>query len=103
MTLKEIKTVVDGALAKKVIQYQFKQAATPWQDYKFDGSMSPMNFNQYDYRIKPEPREFWVNEYLKSLGEMHSTFDKAKEAARLDSSLLIRTIHLREVLDEKEN
>jgi hypothetical protein len=65
-------------------------------------------FDKCQYRIKPEPKDFWVNEYKENYsncgaetfyGDTNLSEIQAKEKAN-GSSMYIRTIHLREVTDE---
>ena len=51
------------------------------------------------YRIKPKPREFWVNEYTFGIGNTCYTSEHFADAARRGDKF-IKTIHLIEVLDE---
>ena len=60
--------------------------------YTFAGSPN-------SYRIKPKPREFWVNEYTKGVGDyLYKSEVIAVNDAENDE--YIKTIHLIEVLDE---
>ena len=54
----------------------------------------------YDYRIKPEPREWYVNEYpehlgYKGFGYLHPTREIAGKHGDRD---VVRVIHVKEVL-----
>lgn len=56
--------------------------------------------DEHYYRIKPQPREFWVNEYNNGgRGIMYIDEIIAREAGTVHKNYL-RTIHLIEVLDE---
>lgn len=48
-----------------------------------------------------EPRDFWVNEYDRGImGDIHSSKKEADEYAKRTEKRFIRTIHLREVIEE---
>ena len=58
-------------------------------------SHSGWNFQEYEYRVKPEPLEFWLNLYPSGSICPHKTLE---EANRHNSRG--RTIKVREVTDE---
>ena len=45
-------------------------------------SMSAWDFVECDYRVKPEPKVLWVNEYKDGDGYGHATRKNAEEASR---------------------
>ena len=61
LTLKEKIAVMQAALDGADMQITW-DGATGWHDIyrpeEFD-----WNWGKYDYRIKPQPKEIWVNEY----------------------------------------
>ena len=52
------------------------------------------DFITYDYRVKPEPLEFWVNVY----NEFRDAFDTEDEANAERCCGVLKTIKVREVL-----
>mgnify|MGYP006354818461 FL=1 len=60
------------------------------------------NFDDYEYRVKREPREVWVNEF--DDGSMSEPFqtaeDAVSDAAWWNQYRCIKTIKFREVLDD---
>ncbi len=56
------------------------------------------NFSpELKWRIKPEPREFWVNEYASGVVRWYDTPNEADQNRRGAGDFL-RTIHFREVI-----
>jgi len=51
-----------------------------------------------NYRIKPKPREWWVNMYGANCTCM--TFHESKQSAEKTVGIAGETIHVREVLDD---
>jgi len=54
------------------------------------------DWNGLDYRVKPKPREFWVNVYEGISCAIHQTEDRAVHHR---GKSCIKTIHVREVMD----
>lgn len=100
-SLKEKIEVMQAALDGKGIKYKHKNSSDGFDlrkcvdDYNF-------NWSEYDYYIKPEPMEFWVNVYEEQNVRLSSLCESRKEAeARANGSDgHIKTIKLREVLDD---
>ena len=91
---KECIDVMQGYLDGKVIQVR---------DYggkKWHITNCPLwNWDMSEYRILPEPREFWVNVYKSGDGALHDSAEEAFDALkRTDEDEYIRTMHLKEVL-----
>ena len=64
-----------------------------WEEdevYNFSGSLD-------HYRIKPKPREFWINKYKQGIVFLHETKEEAVKAGH--GSNEYETIHLIEILD----
>jgi len=58
---------------------------------------TPMfDWASFDYRVKPEPMEFWVNVYDDFRPCLHETEDKAKTASDIGTR---KTIKVREVIE----
>lgn len=86
MTLTEMRAVIDAAIAGKKIQCRVIGNAV-WCDC----NDSPLfNFASYQYRIKPEPREFWI--------AVTVVYERKQDA--LDSRFGT-PIHVREVLPDE--
>ena len=69
-------------------------------DSKWSDIESPSFNAGSSYRIKPKPREFWVNEYTKGVGDyLYKSEVIAVNDAENDE--YIKTIHLIEVLEDK--
>jgi hypothetical protein len=56
------------------------------------------DFVMYEYRVKPEPREFWVNWYTGGGKSVHLSREAAKDAED-PYQVLAERIHVREVID----
>ena len=54
------------------------------------------SWNEVNYRVKREPREFWVNVYEKRESYTWSTKEEAERMARDDR---VACVHVREVLE----
>jgi len=55
------------------------------------------DWTNQDYRIKPEPMEFWVNVYENRSGYLHRSKASAKDCLQSGSG---KTIKVREVMEE---
>lgn len=80
MTADEMIAVIAGAEAGKVIQYRELGPRGDWMiaDHPL------WDFSHWNYRIKPEPREWWVNEYEDDNGRCgyaYPTLDRANKAS----------------------
>lgn len=65
-----------------------------WEDVNL---LDLENNSDWEYRIKPEPREFWVNIYEDGDIFIHPSKEKALQNA--GSKRIPQTIRLREVID----
>ena len=98
MTPEELRKAAEVMLYKAehpdaVVEAKVRHECSTWQTVN-DGWW---DWYMYDYRIKPAPREFWVNEYSFGFGDLVARPDIAKNANW--DSRYIRTIHLREVVE----
>ncbi len=59
---------------------------------------SRFNFDEYDYRIKPEPREWWVNFYPQFTSGLIGSREAADTEAALQKMFRVKCVHVREVL-----
>jgi hypothetical protein len=59
MTIDEMIAVLQAANKKKDIQYRAKRPGACWTD----ASSPCWDWSSYDFRVKPTPRDLWVNFY----------------------------------------
>lgn len=88
-----VQALADG----KTIQakYPVSMDSFDWRDCKGD---IPFHGHASNYRIKPEPREIWVNEYPSGrLGDMH--FKSQDEAKRNMAGVNAKQVRYREVIE----
>ncbi len=91
MTHNEMIEVIQAHRDGKKIQA--KSILIDWHDTVLN--QPSWNFDVYDYRIKPEPREWWVNVYP----DGDSYWYETKEAAdKQTSKYRLECRHVREVL-----
>lgn len=67
MPLDEMIAVLQAAKARKKIQFRptfGHQTELHWSDFDPEGThiSTTWNFNTCDFRVKPEPRELWLQE-----------------------------------------
>lgn len=90
---KDYLPLVQALAEGKVIQGYF-EIDQLWRDIvelRFDAPTS-------QYRIKPEPREVWVNEYPSGrLGDMH--YESQDDAKRGTSGVNAKQVRYREVIE----
>ena len=81
-------------------EIQFKDSAGNWEN-----SNNPMFYDLREYRIKPKPRECWVNICrFNTFSTCHETKDSAEKVLN-DANLDLRTwetVKFREVTDEPD-
>ncbi len=77
----------------KEIQFKYFKDSH-WMSLQTFGT--EFDFATYDYRVKPKPREYWLNIYPGNVTVIHNTFDSAAESRSPDGT----TIHVREVLKD---
>ena len=94
---KELFPIIQAFAEGKTIQFKYPDMVG-WCDVIGD---IWVDTPEYKYRIKPEPREFWINEYARARHpELESPAYPSKELAQSICSVnCIGQIHLREVLD----
>lgn len=95
MTLIEQRDIIQAAIDRKPIEW--KNFDTPWCPL---AEGIPFDFNHYQYRVKPEPRELWINFYEPAMqyGHVHNTEQAANGAAACMPVKRIKCLHVR-VLD----
>jgi hypothetical protein len=71
-------------------QYRERRSGDEWDDCT---NAPPWpDFSAYDYRIKPEPKVIWVNEYGGFFGLPFSTKDEAERNRRPGHTRTVRYI-----------
>lgn len=90
-TIQEQHDIIGAQLNGKAIQCRL-HGASDWRDVR----PQTYNFSSYVYRLKPEPREFWIQKCpnLESGVRVSETFPQAR------CSKCLETIHVREVISE---
>lgn len=90
-TLKEKIKVMQAALDGKEIEYKYPEGG------EWHSTNNPLfKWVLFDYRIKPEPLEFWVNVYDNDGGVAHKTKEQAIQGHGGDKC---KTIKVREVME----
>jgi hypothetical protein len=89
----ELISILQAFKEGKTIQYR-KLGFPEWCEASGDG----WNFSGYEYRVKPEPREWWINVYpeYENIYNVYKT--QADAEANKDDSTRSETIRVREVL-----
>ena len=89
-TLKEKIEVMQAALDGKEVEYDhgngFWESCSPTWDWA-----------SWDYRIKPEPMECWVNVYPEGCTYIHDSKEAAEN--RKETGVEMKTIKVREVIE----
>lgn len=92
MTIDEMISVLTAAKEGKAIEWRCKTGNRP----EWYAGAPAWDFCQHDYRVKPEPREIWVNEYDGWIAA-HIARDVAIRSAGSGPALR-KAVHFREVL-----
>lgn len=92
--LKELLPVMQAWIESKPIEVRTHPNGH-WEVYR--GTCPDFDHELWSWRIKPEPREYWVNVYNGWLGNLYPTKETANKDAVADQRQEL--IHLREVLD----
>lgn len=86
-TIQEQIALLQAIADDRTLQFASKHAPTSWKDANpdwHDGvkqGFQSIDVVSYNWRIKPEPRVIWVNEYSNSYLVSHKTEKAAKESA----------------------
>ena len=93
MTIDEMIAVLQAAKEGKQIQARSKHYPDGgWRDT----DISSWHFFPFDYRVKPEPREFWINVYPDHIDCIaHRIRERAIASCAPDA----KTIRVREVIE----
>lgn len=59
MTLQEQRDMIQAAIDGKSIQYR-RSGSSEWEGACTFGPGECFDFHSWEYRVKPEPREWWV-------------------------------------------
>lgn len=97
MTIDEMIAVLQAAKVNKPIQVR------DGDEWVTVCSIPTWNFRDFQYRVKPEPREWWINVYSNNACHLHLTKDAAVRG-RTDGHDRLHgeeTIHVREVLEDQ--
>ena len=86
--------VIQGHIDGKVVQYKHMGV---WKKIAFEPKC--WDFEDLEYRIKPGPREFYLNLYEKSFSCVHDSLDNANNASYGSEDDLIETIKVIEVIE----
>lgn len=89
-TLKEKIEVMQAALERKEIELN-SPTIDNWKQVNYDNQDIVWDWFKYDYRVKPEPMEFWV-----SIFDSGSTIISATYA---EAPANTKTIKVREVIE----
>lgn len=93
MQIDEMIAVLTAAKEGKRIQYK-RHEFNEW----YDNNDSRWNFEMFEYRVKPEPREWWAEIY--STNKKYGVLYPTKEEAH-DRGYPYEIVHVREVIDDK--
>lgn len=80
MTIDEIIAVLQAFKDGKAIQFAVRKS-DPRKWLELSIRDLAWNFASYEYRVKPEPRTIWVNEYPDGSGTVHHSDEVAVRAA----------------------
>ena len=89
MTHDEMIAVIQAHRDGKAIQYRHK--CSEWSP----APQPNWNFSAYDYRIKPEPLECWVNVYPQGVPSIWGSEQDAKRTAGSNAARI--AVHMKEV------
>ena len=95
-TLKEKIEVMQAALDGEKIEVITFDGLNSWVEISVNAEKIQWCWADMDYRIKPEPMEFWVNVYSNDISAAYRT---EKEAVSATNSGYTKTIKVREVID----
>ena len=97
-SLKEKIKVMQAADAGKDIEF-FAHKVDGWNALLVKGDDINWSWNTLDYRIKPEPMEFWVNVYSSDPVNVYYDTKEEAEASGKRFNDYIKTIKVREVTE----
>ena len=100
MTIEEMIAVLEAAKEGKEIEYRIRPE---YARSAAEGSWkkkvsSDWNFARWEYRVRREPKEVWVNEYDHGMLAAHGSYDLA--VAGSSTGAIRSAVHYREVIDD---
>lgn len=107
MTHDEAIAVINAAKEDQQIECRQKGVNTEWKRMLLGASRECLfQFGSCDYRVKSEPREFWVNVYTDGVDDRlwrcREAAWQAREIGREIGRPEPQTLHLREVLEGEQ-
>jgi hypothetical protein len=106
MTLQEQRDIIQAAIDGKEIEgVSVTDPKRHWSKFFAEKSGASFNFQSFAYRVKPVPREFWINRYEHQVGSSACNMHPTRQAAIYGCSLgegappLVERIHVREIID----
>jgi len=88
----KLSEVVAAAERGEAIEWRFN-----FSDWGDKGPNIPW-YPHYEYRVKPEPLEFWVNTYEGGVKLFHRTAEGAKAGVLMSGAPVVRVaVHVKEV------
>lgn len=98
MTIDQMIAVLEGAKAGKPVEYRYAHAGIgPWLHILTENVT--WNFRDFEYRLKPSPREFWVNFYNSGAYSVYTSRESA-DMGHLGER--VQCIHVREVMEDSQ-
>lgn len=88
-SLKEKIEVMQAAADGKKIEIREKRQGCQWTTYNGEPSW---NWYDYEYRVKPESRVYYVNNYEGGLGQLHKSLKAAKDNSTPDALETVRLV-----------
>ena len=89
MTIDEMIAVLQAAKARKQIQFRFRVDQMQLKKCEWEDCETPgWNFGDCEYRVKPEPRTVWVNEYPDHCGD--TAYDTKLHATNAAGRFVVR-------------
>jgi len=95
-TLAEKIEVMQAALDGKKIRYRIVDGL--WSTPAGQSELTVFNWAEFDYEVKPEPIEFWINIYSREK-DFRWAYQTEEEAANSAAYGYLKTIKVREVIE----
>ena len=90
---KELIPVIQAYAEGKAVQVRIAGDGDPWQDYS--GECPNFENGNWEWRVKPEPREFWV--IVDKAGPLYTPYAVFTTPQQVNP--MCESIHVREVVD----
>jgi hypothetical protein len=89
MNTKEKIAVMQGFVDGRIIELRHRREGGVWGEWISPNIEPEWGWNTQDYRIKPEPRVFYTNEYASNdFGTLHLSLEKAQSAKWAESKII---------------